>query len=415
MSKTRFAFRKIGFILLCLLLLVSQACAESGTDVFRTADRVYDYQNGWVLFINDHSFGFVNPLGEILTGGWDNASNFNPETGVAIVYKGKVGRFHSPEGNGAGFYGLINTRGEEVLPVEYRSISSTDEGIVPLVTADGDFCIYHLDTGEFFRPEDPAITYMGGRCSNGLIAVYTGGLNENGSPVNADPDGKWGYIDKEGKTVIPFRFDLASQVFVDGLAMVKTEGHYGAIDSSGNFAIPPTWDKLNLNEGAIIGTKDDASYILDKTGTIRNTLPAGDYQYDGNGFFIVFNLTEPNSTSLIDADGNEIIPAEWGTIARANDHLAVVSKKDGKKSKSGVLDYRKGELVLPLIYDTIEPMSGQAVRYFCQLGYYGFMDEEFNTIISPSFLEVTSMSDGYAAVRTEDGWHMIDLTGTILF
>lgn len=412
MSKRKSVILTTAVLMLCLLLSLP-ACADSVTEVFRTADRVYGFTNGWVKFIKDHTFGLVNPQGEVLFG-WDHISSFSAETGLAIVYKGKVGRFHSPTGNGEGVYGLINTKGEEVLPLEYREIDSCNEKVIRLITMDEKILLYNVETGESSRPEDPAITYVGSGCHDGMFAAYIGELSENGLP-DPDSDRKWGYIDQNGKTVIPFEFDAASNLWINGLSMVKKNGKYGAIDSSGKVAIPLTWDRLSMQDEGIVAWKDDQMYILDKTGTIRNLIDARDVMYAGNGFFLVYDLTEPNSMGVIDAEGNIVIAREWNTVSRVDDHLAVVSKKDGKESKSGVLNYQTGEFVLPLIYDSIESRSGNCIRYFEQLGYYGFMDEDFNTIIPPEYPEVTSFEDGYAAVRSDDGWHVIDRTGTILF
>jgi hypothetical protein len=45
-------------------------------------------------------------------------------------------------------------------------------------------------------------------------------------------NGKWGYIDKEGKEVIPIKYDWARS-FSEGLACVKLNGKWGYIDKEG--------------------------------------------------------------------------------------------------------------------------------------------------------------------------------------
>jgi hypothetical protein len=51
--------------------------------------------------------------------------------------------------------------------------------------------------------------------------------------------GRWGYVDKTGKLVIPPRFRLAHQ-FNGGLALVMIGNRVGYIDKSGKFVWPPT-------------------------------------------------------------------------------------------------------------------------------------------------------------------------------
>ncbi|MCB1024721.1 MAG: WG repeat-containing protein, partial [Acidobacteria bacterium] len=70
--------------------------------------------------------------------------------------------------------------------------------------------------------------------SEGLAAVF---------------DGKrWGYIDKSGKVVIPFRFNWARE-FSEGLAEVIVDVYKTAfIDKSGNYVIPPSeFTTLGIN------------------------------------------------------------------------------------------------------------------------------------------------------------------------
>jgi hypothetical protein len=51
--------------------------------------------------------------------------------------------------------------------------------------------------------------------------------------------GKWGYIDREGKFVIPPRFDEAKE-FDGGLARVKLGTKIGYIDRMGRYVWEPT-------------------------------------------------------------------------------------------------------------------------------------------------------------------------------
>lgn len=54
-------------------------------------------------------------------------------------------------------------------------------------------------------------------------------------------DGKWGYIDKQGRMAVPPQFETA-EAFSEGLAAVEVDGKYGFIDKSGEFVIKPRFD-----------------------------------------------------------------------------------------------------------------------------------------------------------------------------
>jgi hypothetical protein len=46
-------------------------------------------------------------------------------------------------------------------------------------------------------------------------------------------DGKWGYIDKTGRTIIPIEYDYVESFNSEGLAKVKKDEKYGFIDRTG--------------------------------------------------------------------------------------------------------------------------------------------------------------------------------------
>ena len=54
---------------------------------------------------------------------------------------------------------------------------------------------------------------------------------------------KFGYISKEGKKAIDFRFDEVKD-FSEGLAAVKIGVHWGYIDMSGIYVIPSQFDEV---------------------------------------------------------------------------------------------------------------------------------------------------------------------------
>src|SRR6201988_765828 len=53
--------------------------------------------------------------------------------------------------------------------------------------------------------------------------------------------GKYGYINKTGKVIIPAQFEFADK-FYEGLAVVKQGGKRGFIDPAGKMVIPAQYD-----------------------------------------------------------------------------------------------------------------------------------------------------------------------------
>ena len=54
--------------------------------------------------------------------------------------------------------------------------------------------------------------------------------------------GKWGYIDKTGKTVISPKYANAGS-FSEGLAAVSAAGKYGYIDKAGKETVAPAYEQ----------------------------------------------------------------------------------------------------------------------------------------------------------------------------
>ena len=81
-------------------------------------------------------------------------------------------------------------------------------------------------------------------------------------------NGKYGYINKTGKVVLPAQFEYAEK-FYEGLAVVKQGGKRGFIDATGKMVIPALYDqKIDgyFSEG-LACVKLGAKYIyIDKTG-----------------------------------------------------------------------------------------------------------------------------------------------------
>ena len=53
---------------------------------------------------------------------------------------------------------------------------------------------------------------------------------------------KWGFIDKAGKTILPFRYGTVTS-FNAGVCAILMDGKWGFIHRDGSVALPATWEK----------------------------------------------------------------------------------------------------------------------------------------------------------------------------
>ncbi len=151
-------------------------------------------------------------------------------------------------------------------------------------------------------------------------------------------DGKWGYIDMEDSTVIPFQFDYAFS-FSEGLAVVGTLGEYPTYD--GATAPVYFWSVLEFSEEAYTrpfnqGLSPLAKYdveredfvfgFIDKNG--KTVIP---FEYDALGTFLegLAFACKDGKYGVIDTQNNVVAPFEYTRITSYSNGLAV-AVKDGR-------------------------------------------------------------------------------------
>lgn len=76
-----------------------------------------------------------------------------------------------------------------------------------------------------------------------------------------EQDGKWGYVNAEGKVIVQFEFDLTEDINEYGYGAIKKDGKWGVVDSEGAFILDPTYE-LDDIEPIFIGEyyKTNESY-----------------------------------------------------------------------------------------------------------------------------------------------------------
>lgn len=83
-------------------------------------------------------------------------------------------------------------------------------------------------------------------------------------------NGKIGFINLDGKTIIPFEYEFFCTGFYKGQAGVKKEGKWGVINEKGEAVIPFEYDFVNTD---IVGSfylflKGNKGYYIDRQGKI---------------------------------------------------------------------------------------------------------------------------------------------------
>lgn len=99
---------------------------------------------------------------------------------------------------------------------------------------------------------------------------FAQGKNDQGMPLFwIREDGKYGYIDKTGKVVIPPQYEN-TMGFNEGVAATRKDGKYGYIDTKGRWVIKPQFDfTYKFSEGlAMVRSGKMHSWIDRKGNTV---------------------------------------------------------------------------------------------------------------------------------------------------
>lgn len=160
-----------------------------------------------------------------------------------------------------GQYGLIKKGNQTVLDFEYENISYVEKADIIEATKDG------IETDIIGNDLNVKLTgiiseintekgYMKIRVNN-EYKYYNLKFEEKSAydvlPTNtlylSKKDGKYGYVDKDGKVVVDYKYDDATEQNNFGFAAVNKDGKWGSIDRNGNIVQDTT---LNLENNVKI-------------------------------------------------------------------------------------------------------------------------------------------------------------------
>lgn len=207
-----------------------------------------------------------------------------------------------------------------------------------------------------------------GYFSEGFIAVNKGAIEKDYDMVG----GKWGYWSKEGKEIIPLKYENAKS-FQEGLAPVKLNGKYGFINANAEVKIEFQYEDANPFQEGLAAVKLNKKWgFINKEGQLIIKPLFDDVSSFSNGHSVVFHLIALEEYE----DDGEIIVEGYG--------------------KHGLID-TKGNLKLDTIYDNIYPYKNGFAK-ITLADKTGFINTDGKIVIPISFDGANDFSEGLAAV-----------------
>ena len=238
---------------------------HGGLIYFSISDTTYslmNHQGQWVVE-NEYDNGFVYELF------FDNGGNLFPV-------------------RGRGKWGLVDSLGNWLMPMEYKSIGVaedergwviTEEGLYDaykkrLLLRDSIRWTYKIDNNLYWVAKRGGKVGIIDTLGQWVVKPQYDGISILGSEglIGVARDHKWGYIDTLGREVIPMKYEDVGD-FHKGLASVTLGGKYGYIDRTGKVVIPLryNWSTEFRENGKACVRGEDGYLVIDTIGNVLAT------------------------------------------------------------------------------------------------------------------------------------------------
>lgn len=228
---------------------------------------------------------------------------------------------------------------------------------------------------------------------------------------------KYGYIDKDGKEVIPFKFINAYNFNEYGLAIVNEKGSYGIINSEGTYIVNAQYSLINqYSEGRSIYVENKAMGVFDEKG---NKLTDAIYDYIGNyknGYAVIRKIYgNKYRYGYLNLKGEEAYEVKYIEANDFNGNYALVKIKDREYS---LID-KEFNIVKTYNYEYVGSYGDDMLAFSILLGGpYGYINKDNRIVINPIYSYAKEFVDGISIVSTSieiDKYGVIDKRGRPIY
>lgn len=362
-----------------------------------TYESAYNFKDGLAMVHKEIGTGFIDTNGNVKIPLIYSGANRHVK-GYIMVSKKMDDKSNR---NSHEAYGLFNKEGKEIIPVKFQSIRNDDgDNFIEVRDYESGKCgIYRNDGRILIAPK-----------YDGVFEFYEGRATFN---VN----GKWGFVDTNGREVIPAQFSQV-QKFKKGLCEVavysnaqdsRSPRKWGCIDKQGKFVVPAIYDSPLYFYGEISVTAKKVSGKFN-FGCIDNQnkiiIP---FIYD-EGYVhdqLVF-LKSGKSWYIFNAQGKKLNEIGYEKIIAAyppiNGFLQVK-----RNNKYGLLD-KTGKQIADIWYDTIMKIKNGFVKFIVNKKV-GLFDSTGREVVQPKYDKIGDFDSGMAKVTIDNKMGLINQQG----
>lgn len=294
-----------------------------------------DFNQGLAIVSFDNKKGFINLNGDIV---YSDECSFLGNFRKGLSLKGKIGK-----------YGMIDRSFNEIIPAIYDTIIFSHGNFI-IANQSGQKVIYNMNgkvlAGKDYDEKHPANAYF----------------------IRVNKGDKKGLMDKNGNEIVPCEYKYVYTLQVsEGIASYQVDKKYGYIDTNGRIILPPEYDWcIRFHNGFGTIEKDNKDGFVNSKGKIITPLKYVGVRDFESGFAEVRESYMNDFFDYIDTNGRELIApykvkAEKKTTGKGQvllsntERFELKSNINGKSFKLHIAlpkDYYKTNKKYPVLYLT---------------------------------------------------------------
>lgn len=299
----------------------------------------------------------------------------------------------NPSGHSSYYYGYLDTLGNEVIPCQYDAARRRGNDflfVLQMYNKTAVFDSTHQRLTDWydeiqFYPFSPTCIIVKSSIYTGILdsqlnvvapLVYDRFYSYTNNFHHVRKNGKWGFIDNNGKEVVPIIYDKIDNNYNSNLLKVSINNKVGLIDKKGEIIIPILYDDVNY------------FYNLEQKQT----------WVEKNG-----------KMGMVNRLGKEVIPCIYDNLYWSNSMPAIIAVKD---NKYGVIDYHTHTTKISITYDNISPhvlLDGTTYLQVTKASKVGLYDLQYNEILPIIYDEIISEGTDVFRLKKDGKFSFYDM------
>lgn len=301
-----------------------------------------------------------------------------------------------------GKWGVLANNSLPILDVIFDNIISLKEHYIHVEQAGERFYV-DLKSGDKVKEPISSIPAIPKKMTEGLVRTVK--------------NGKYGFVDANGKMVIPAEYDYAKD-FNNGVAIVKKDKETFYINKANTFIIPATTSDYSavygFSEGFAVANNAQYKYgFIDKKGNVVIPFTYDDASEFKNG---LARVEQNGKDAFINTNNEIVIPFEtYDGVYPSVGANGLINVKKG--NQYGYAD-ANGKMVIAAQYDFVAPFGTEGLALVGKINQsdnemkYGWINANGKAIIGLQYNEAYGFNKhGLALVKENQSYGLINTKG----